>query len=195
MWDGWATYEPSATLLFGSQHHTATDVAAARRETISFAVMRVILNRFAISPGYATMLPRYRALMTSLGLNPDDTSVVGDSPAAIGNRIAQAIIAAGMIDGSNQVANHANQYYASVNLPLIVALGGNPNVVDVRRYQSLALAHYVDQNGNPVPTGFPPFLTAEWGNVAPFAMTSADRTNFVRDGRIWPGLSRSRRPS
>ncbi len=186
MWDGWATYEPSATLLFGSQHHTATDVAAARRETISFAVMRVILNRFAISPGYATMLPRYRALMTSLGLNPDDTSVVGDSPAAIGNRIAQAIIAAGMIDGSNQVANHANQYYASVNLPLIVALGGNPNVVDVRRYQSLALAHYVDQNGNPVPTGFPPFLTAEWGNVAPFAMTSADRTNFVRDGRIWP---------
>ncbi len=186
MWDGWATYEPTATLLFSSQHLQPGDIEAARRETISYAALRLLMNRFATSPGYATMLPQYRALMASQGFDPDNVSVDGDSPAAVGNRIAQAILAAGMLDGSNQVANYANQYYAPVNSPLIVSLGGNPNLVDVRRYQSLALAHFVDQNGNPVPTGFPPFLTAEWGNVIPFAMTSGDRTNYVRDGRTWP---------
>lgn len=185
MWDGWAAYDTNATLLFGTQHLTSTDREAARRESISYAVFRVLINRFATSPGYATMLPRYRALMTTQGFDPDNTVVVGDSPAAVGNRIGQAVIAAGLADGANQIANYANRFYAPINPPLIVALAGNPAAVDVRRYQPLALAYFIDQNGNPVPTGFPPFLTAEWGSVTPFAMLAADRTDFVRDNQVW----------
>ena len=186
MWNGWATYDAQSNPWIFNEHHTAVDIEAARRETISFAAYRMLLNRFATSPGFATMSPQYRSLMAQLGYDTTNTSIVGDSPAAIGNRIAQALITFGLADHSNQINSYANQYYQPINPSLVVNLLGNPTVVDVRRYQPLSLTYFVDQSGQVVPGGFPPFLSAEWGNVTPFAMTSADRTDYVRDNKTWP---------
>jgi len=186
MWDAWAAYDTGdSEQWIANERHVAADPAAARREAISHAAYRVLLNRFAQSPGYATMLPQYQALMASLGFDHTNTSTLGDSPAAVGNRIGMAVVQFGQQDGSNQAGGYANRVYQPVNPPLIVAMPGNPSAIDVRRYQPLALKFFVDQNGHPIPDGFPPFLSAEWGDVIPFALTAADRVDRVRDGKVW----------
>ena len=50
MWDAWAAYD---AVVFNYLHHekaTTVDVAAARREAISYASYRILSARFAISP-------------------------------------------------------------------------------------------------------------------------------------------------
>ncbi|RLS45888.1 MAG: hypothetical protein DWH86_04360 [Planctomycetota bacterium] len=185
MYDAWAVYDDVATPWLVQEHHVAADVAYARQVAISHAAYRVLVNRFSTSPGYAAMAPRYTALMVEYGCDPAFASTVGDSPAAVGNRIGTAVVMFGFGDGSNQLGAYANRIYTPVNEPMIVALPGNAGVFDVRRYQPLALAYFVDQNGQPIPTGFPPFLSAEWGNVTPFAMTSADRVDGTRNDVTW----------
>jgi len=185
MWDAWATYDARATPWISTERHEAKVADAARREAISHAAYRLLRNRFANSPGFATMAPRYDALMLELGCDPSDASVVGDAPAAVGNRIGNALISFGLADGSNQAGDYANLVYQPVNPPLIVAIPGNPWAIDVRRYQPLALQYFVDQNGFPIPGGFPPFLSAEWGRVSPFALGAADRVERFRDGVTW----------
>jgi len=186
MWDAWAAYDTGdSEQWIANERHVAADPAAARREAISHAAYRVLLNRFAQSPGYATMLPQYQTLMASLGCDHTNISTLGDSPAAVGNRIGMAVVQFGQQDGSNQIGGYANRVYQPVNPPLIVAMPGNPSAIDVRRYQPLALEFFVDQNGHPIPGGFPPFLSAEWGDVIPFALTAADRVDRVRDGKVW----------
>jgi hypothetical protein len=186
MWDAWATFDERAQPWLFGERHTATDIASARDVAISHAAYRVMLNRFSSAPGFASVQPRYVALMQSLGCNPADANVFGNSPAAIGNRIAQSVIAFGMADGSNQANDYANLIYTPVNAPLIVAIPGNPWAIDITRYQPLALQVFVDQNGNPIPGGFPPFLSAEWGWVTPFSLTPDERTFHPRGGVQWP---------
>jgi hypothetical protein len=185
MYDAWAAFDQVAQPWLVQERHSAADPAAARNVAISHAAYRVLLDRFSSSPGAAVMLPRYAALMAEYGCDPAFASTVGDSPAAIGNRIGQAVVAFGLADESNQQGGYANRVYQPVNPPLIVALPGNAQAVDVRRYQPLTLTYFVDQNGFPIPGGFPPFLSAEWGKVSPFALTAADRTEFVRNGTSW----------
>ena len=186
MWDAWATFDARAQPWIFTERHGAADPNAAREIAMSHAAYRVMMNRFSGAPGFATVQPRYVALMQSLGCNPADTSVVGNSPSAIGNRIAQAVIAAGLADGSNQAGGYANLRYMPVNPPLIVSIPGNPWAIDVNRYQPLSLQVFVDQNGNIIPGGFPPFLSAEWGWVTPFSLLPSQRTLHPRNGVDWP---------
>jgi hypothetical protein len=120
--------------------------------------------------------------MTLLGYDRDFTSTEGPSPAALGNRIAATILAFGLTDGSNEANGFANQHYVPVNPALIVALPGNPDIVDRNRWQPLAIDFFVDQSGNPVPGGFPPFLSPEWGQVASFALRPDDASVYTRGG-------------
>lgn len=185
MYDAWAAFDGTADPWLVHEHHAVGDPAAARVKAISHAAYRVLVNRFASSPGYAAMAPRYAALMAEFGCDPAFTSTAGDTAAAIGNRIGASVVAFGLSDNSNQQGDYANRFYQPVNPALIVAFPGNPGVVDVRRYQPLALSYFVDQNGFPIPGGFPPFLSAEWGNVTPFSLTAADRVERVRGGVLW----------
>jgi hypothetical protein len=102
MWDSWAAYDPTADTFLIREHAFADDVETARAETISYAAYRVLKERFAISPGAATSLPRFDARMAALGYDKNFTSTVGESPAALGNRIAQAVIQFGLNDNSNE---------------------------------------------------------------------------------------------
>lgn len=183
MWDAWAAYDEEAGQVI---HHEkmapVADIDAARAEAISYAMYRILTWRFAPSPGAAERLPAFDARMAELGYDTDYTSTEGDSPAALGNRIAASVIEFGLNDYSNEQANFANNYYTSINPPLLPEFPGNPDLVDPDRWQPLSLEFFVDQSGNLIPGGSLDFLSPEWGHVSPFALTEDDLTVYSRDG-------------
>lgn len=182
IWDSWAAYDSVADGWLVREKLSAGDIQAAREEAISYATYRLLSWRFAHSPGAATSLPAFTALMQNLGYDIGNEIVEGDSPAALGNRIAAAYIEFGLSDGSNEAGDYTNRHYATINPPLVPPLAGNPDILDPNRYQPLSLTYFVDQSGNVIPGGFPEFLSAEWGQVVPFSLTSADLTIRNRDG-------------
>ncbi|RIL07529.1 MAG: hypothetical protein DCC71_02595 [Proteobacteria bacterium] len=185
MWDAWAAYDAGAAeQVFHAERATAADVAAARAKAISYASYRVLRHRFASSPGAAFSRVSFDERMRLLGYDAGFAATSGgvDPPAELGNRIAATIVAFGGLDGSNEQNGYANQFYQPVNPPLIMALPGNPSVVDRNRWQPLALQFFVDQSGNPIPGGFPPFLSPEWGAVVPFSLRAEDATLHQRGG-------------
>jgi hypothetical protein len=182
MWDAWAAYDGVAETYLHHESAAADDVAGARAETISYACYRILSERFASSPGAVETLPSLDAKMASLGYDATFTSTAGDSPAALGNRIAATVLAFGAADGSNEAGRYENLFYEPVNPPLVPELPGNPDIVDPNRWQPLALTYFVDQGGNVILGGFPDFLGPEWGQVSAFALSSEDLTVYRRDG-------------
>jgi len=184
MWDAWATYDANSDCVLFDESHPTTDPAvdAWRSEALSYASYRIMTARFTNSPGGPTMLPLYDSLMTTLGYSPANTSTVGSAPAAIGNRIAALVLAYGGDDNANEANDYVNQFYFPVNLPMLPDFPGNPNLGDANRWQPLALQYFVGQSGIPIPTGYPEFLSPEWGQVKPFALSQTDLTVQTRDG-------------
>ena len=185
MYDAWAAYDPIADGLFSDEKHTAADVEAARAEAISYAVYRMLQFRFVNSPGALETLQECDDLMDMLGYDKTYAGTIGDDPASFGNRLASEIIAFGMSDGSNELNGFENEVYEPVNEALLPEFPGNPTIVFPNRWQPLALEFFIDQSGNPVPTGYPDFLSPEWGEVVPFSMTEADVVEYERDGSTW----------
>ncbi len=184
MWDAWATYDPVAQpVLFQEDHpSTSPNVYRWRSEAISHASYGILKQRFRNSPGAAVMLPRYDSLMDALGYDRTNTSIAGNTPAEVGNRIARAVLDFGDTDNSNEANDYANQFYTPVNPPLLPELPGNPTLVDPDRWQELSLEFFVDQAGNPVPFGYPEFLSPEWGVVSNWSLSNYDCTIRERDG-------------
>ncbi|MEZ6244079.1 MAG: vanadium-dependent haloperoxidase [Phycisphaerales bacterium] len=185
MWDAWAAYATSPDQVFHHERQTAVDVQAAREEAISYAVYRIMKHRFANSPGAIAILADIDALMGELGYDINVTTLDGDTPAALGNRIADTIITFGMTDGSNEQNNYANQHYQPINDALIMDLPGNPEMVDCNRWQPLAINFFVDQSGNPIPFGYPAAISPEWGALPTFSLRPEDANVYERDGFNW----------
>jgi hypothetical protein len=173
MYDAWAVYSDSATTYLADQdtHGFACPMAAvdtdvdrqrAREEAISYAAYRIIRHRFAASPGAGTTLPDVDALMASLGYDAQDTStdVASGSAAAVGNRIAECYIAYGLQDGSNEGNGYGNEHYQPVNPSIEPPKPGNPDIVDLDRWQPIALVQFTDQGGT-VFNSNPPALSPE----------------------------------
>ena len=184
MWDAWAVWESGPTpWRTDDVVYTNGDVEAARRECISHAAFGILNFRFSQSPGYSIQQPRYVALMEKLGYDPEFTSSTGNTPAAIGNRIAGEYMFAGILDGSNEADDYANLFYEPLNDPLVPLLPGTQGgVIDANRWQPLALDFFVDQAGNVILGGYPEFLGAEWGRVEAFALSLDDCTINNRSG-------------
>ena len=182
MYDAWAAYDETAGTWLHHERAAAADVEAARAEAISFAAYRMLRWRFADSPGSVVSLPAFDDRMDALGYDSLDRGTEGDSPAALGNRIAETYIEFGLTDGANEENDYANLHYTPINPSLIPSLPGNPNIIDRNRWQPLALQFFVDQAGNVIPGGSPPFQSPEWGIVKPFALSEEDLTIYNRDG-------------
>ena len=184
MWDAWATYDQTAECVLFDESHPTTDPAvdAWRSEALSYASYRILTARFAASPGGPVMLPQFDTLLGALGYSPANTTTAGNTPAAIGNRIAANVLAFGAADNSNEAGDYANQYYNPVNLALLPDFPGNPNLGDANRWQPLSLQWFIGQSGIPEPLGYPEFLSPEWGQVTPFALSQTDLTVHHRDG-------------
>jgi hypothetical protein len=172
MYDAWAVYDPTAHGYLTTAKITGltpSEVAAARREAISYAAYRVLSNRYALSANAAQSQQAFDALMADLGFDPGVTTSDGDAAVAVGNRIGAAVIAFGDTDGSNQAGRYQDPTYTSVNAPLPVAIPGTV-MVDPNRWQPLALDVFFTQNGIPQPQSVQPFLGARWNGVTPFAL-------------------------
>lgn len=176
MWDAWATYNPFAPNYLFTEKRIAANKELARDETLSFAAYRLLRYRFANSPGMSQSYIEFDLRMDELGYNKTNTSTTGNSPAAVGNRIAAAVIAFGQTDGSNEQANYATlpAQFPTVNEVMIVAFPGTI-MNDPNRWQPLAVEFYIGQFGNPIAI-FSPKQTPFWGNVVPFGLTDLDRT-------------------
>ncbi len=197
-YDTWAVYDQTAgTFLLGKTVHGFTsdfngiaapgDITAAREEAMSYAVFRLLSHRFAGSPGSDVSLPAFAALFTELGYDAGFTSVdySGGSPAALGNYVAQTLIDFGNQDTANEQNDYANLFYQPVNSPLVTNFSGNPDLTDPNRWQPLTLDIFIDQANNEIPFNTPPFLSPEWGSVAPFALKQEDLTVYQRDGNAY----------
>ena len=169
MWDAWAAYDPSASGMFVTEKVTSSNVAADRDEAISYAAYRVLSSRYIKSVGGDESLSEFADVMDSLCYPPDVTTTDGNSPAALGNRIAETIIARGMTDGSNQGAGYNAPNYKPVNGALVVKDTGT-TMNDPNRWQPLQLEHMISQNGIPVENGVQQAIGPHWGHVTGFAL-------------------------
>lgn len=194
MYDAWAAYDPqSEQYLLGNTIGGFTcpfdgapvpeNVVAAQEMAMSFAVYRLLIHRFENSPGVFETMISLNNYMQSRGYMINNTSVdyINGGPAELGNYIAQQYIAFGLQDGSNEANGYANQYYQSVNTQILPEEPGVAGLVDPNRWQTIELTGQLDQVGNPVMAP-PPHLSAEWGNVVPFALGEDLLTLNNRDG-------------
>ena len=195
MYDAWAAYSDSvSTYLLGKQldgfacdlnsFPTPGNITAAREEAISHAVYRLILHRFENSPGADFIAAAAGDLMSRLGFDRNDASLAytSGSPSALGNYLADCYIRFGFQDGSNEQNDYANTSYEPVNPAIAPRDPGNPDIVDLDRWQPISLTVFIDQAGNEIDDNEPDFLGPEWGSVRAFALEAADRAEYQRDG-------------
>ena len=181
MWDAWAAYDAQADGYLVDEQAEADDVAAARDAAISYAAYRILLHRYSLAAGLEQTFGELAATLEERCYRVDYVETEGDSPAALGNRIAAAYIAAGRTDGSLEQQRYADPDYAPANAPLVVAKGA-PEMRDPSRCQPLALDQLVAQNGVPIPGKVQRFIGSRWGHVRAFALPPG------RDGvRVDPG--------
>ncbi len=201
MYDAWAAYDPVAVGYVYRGKHTAADLAAARREAISYAAWRLLRERHVYSRTAATTLEADDALMTSLGYDLQNDSRDTSTAAGVGNSIYDAVSEWFIDDGANQTGGTpypdadppiaypdfpvAEGGYAYINPPLATLLpgidDGNGNtVVDINRWQRLQIVNAVDQNGFPQGP-VQPYLGAQWLRVRPFVLTRDNPTDLWFD--------------
>jgi hypothetical protein len=169
MWDAWAAYDHTADGYFVTEKDSATDVEVARETAISYAAYRVLLWRYSYGANMRVTFDELSRVMRSLCYRIDFTSAKGHSPAALGNRIAAAVIRSGRRDGSLERVHYADESYVPVNAPLVVAEPGT-GMHDPTFWQPLALDSNVAQNGLAVPGKVQTFIGAQWGHVRGFAL-------------------------
>ncbi len=169
MWDAWAAYDPTAHGYFVTEKQQADDVQAAREAAISFAAYRVLLWRYSKAAGLQETFDELTRTMESLCYRNDYIDTEGNSPAALGNRIAAAVIEYGKSDGSLEQQRYIDTDYKPSNPPLVVSESG-ATMTDPNLWQPLALAQFVAQNGLPIPGNVQRFVGPHWGQVRTFAL-------------------------
>ncbi len=196
MYDAWSVFNDEATgFLYGNEvagfscpateFDIPVDVLPEQERAISYAAYRIIKHRFRYSPGVGFIYAHVDELMEELGFDPDieQTEHADGNAAALGNAIADCYIEFGLQDGANEQGFYENQYYQPVNPPLVLdsEIPGNPDIVDLNRWQPLVIEGFIDQAGNRTEDA-PEFLSPEWGQVVPFSLSANDKTIFQRDG-------------
>jgi hypothetical protein len=173
MWDAWAAYDPSAVGYFVTETHDADDVPSSREAAISYAAYRLLLHRYSIATGLEATFSELSETMERLCYRIDYVDAEGDSPAALGNRIAATIIEATRDDGSLEQARYVDDGYRPVNDPMVVSEAGT-TMRDPNRWQPLALDRQITQNGVLVAEGVQAYVGPNWGYVEGFAIPQSD---------------------
>jgi hypothetical protein len=195
MYDAWAAYDTNAVGFIYRGKHTAPDVAAARREAISYAMYRMMLERHAYSRTATNQAERNPVFMTLLGYDTNNVSRDTNTPAGVGNSIFDAVSAWFINDGSRQTAGTpfptANPPVAYPDYPVgnprrYAFLNGmmnpfahgttdgtNNTLVDVNVWQRLIVANAIDQNGFPQ-NPLQGYAGAPWLWVRTFSLSRTD---------------------
>jgi hypothetical protein len=198
VYDAWAVYDDDARpYLLGSTvggfgcpfspPRELTRSAESREVSISYAAYRLLRHRFANSVGRDESFAIFDELMARYGYDTDNVAadyMQDQSPAVIGNYIADCVIRFGLNDGSNETQGYRSLYYQPTNPPLDpLDPASVAAIVDADRWQKLDLPFFVTKTGDSIPP--PDFETPEWGKVTPFALTAADRKTHQRDGTTY----------
>jgi hypothetical protein len=147
---------------------------AAPEAAISYAAYRVLLWQASFDSNLSATFALLTREMRALCYSPDFTTRVGRSPAALGNRIAAAAIAAGRHDGSNEALHYADPTFTSRNQPLILPVPGS-TVEDATFWQPLALGTIQPHSLTAAPADVQHFVGARWGHVTSFALAHSRR--------------------
>ena len=168
MWDAWAAYDSRAVGYLHREGVESADPTAARREAISYAAYRVLDSRYARSVSGPMTQTLLKLRMEELGYPVSVTTTAGNTPVALGNRVAETVIAWGLQDGSREHINYTDFSYTPVNLPLVLAESGT-TLTDPNRWQPLQFEQTFAQNGLPNER-VQAFVGSHWGGVRPFAL-------------------------
>jgi hypothetical protein len=183
LWDSFWPYELEAwTMASPVFHREDVDPGSlggsredSQREAMSHAAFTVLMKRYQDSPGADRSLFGFRWLMEQYGFDPDFTGIDGDSPAAVGNRIGNAILEGNYEDGSNELNGYEDTSgYREANEPLFIDLSGT-QVNDINRWQPIAFEFAISQNGIPLGSLVQTFLGVNWREVETFAL---EKTRF-----------------
>ena len=151
-------------------------------ELISYASNNFLKERFKNSPFFMSSFEIMDSLMITMDFdyNDFDDNYSDSKLSSVGNYISNQYLLYGKNDNSNEDNNYENLHYSPVNPPLNLSSSGNPNIIDPNRWQSLEIDGFIDQSGNPI-QGIPKFISPEWGNVKPFALSNDNLIIKVRD--------------
>ncbi|OUR99370.1 hypothetical protein A9Q86_12420 [Flavobacteriales bacterium 33_180_T64] len=196
MYDIWAIYDDEAKpYLIGNTVNNFTtelqdfipaeSLEESQKKAISYAMYRLLTYRFQNSPNAETSQELFDLVMAQLGYETESvTSTLYEfgNAAALGNFIAETIINYGNGDGSRELDAFSNAYYTPVNTSLGPSVPTTILMEDPNRWQSLSLDTFIDQGGNLIEGTTIDFLSPEWGNVFPFAMSSDLSDIYQRNG-------------
>jgi hypothetical protein len=171
IWDAYATYDAAAVGYLAHEKLSATDLAAAREEAISYAAYRVLSHRYAKAIGGGVSQACFDAFMQKLGYDPSDDGDHGSTPRALGNRIGHAVIEAFAEDGANEANNYADTDDFEPDSPNLIVDRPGSHAVDPTLWQRLVLAKAETQNGIPTNAGAQAYIGGHWGKVKPFALS------------------------
>jgi hypothetical protein len=178
IYDAWAAYDTRAAgTRFGNslRRPPNEDSFANKSEAISFAAYRAAAELF---PGDKASV--FDRLMAQLGYDVNDMTTDTRTASGIGNVACAAVLAFRHSDGSNQLGTLGNagaptgvpyaDYtgYVPANKASTVPVNDISSITDPNRWQPLTYF-----NGTKMVT--PAFVGAQWYEVSPFALTSADQ--------------------
>ncbi len=191
MYDAWAAYDTNGAVGYIYRgKYSATNIALARREAISYAAYRMLKERHFYSKTFSNTLVLDNLQMAALGYDTNNVSRDTSTPAGVGNSIYDAVSAWFINDGARQTnGTQAAPYpdypvgqggYVYTNGYLAVALPGitdgtNNTLVDINHWQRLQIGNPIDQNGFPQGP-IQKYLGAQWLGVRPFALARTDAT-------------------
>jgi len=198
LYDIWQLYQPNGTVA-GNQYLINQTVhnficpidlnlinlnLQDLEEAMSYAAAKLLKHRFGSSPASVVTINNIKGAFVHYDYDYGyaGMDVTTGNPADIGNYIAQCYIDFGLQDNSNEINGYSNQYYTASNSSLVTNQPGNPNLNDPNIWQPLTLDVYIDQSGNEIPINTPEFLSPEWGNVDPFALTSNELNSYSKNG-------------
>jgi len=195
MYDIWSLFDDEASPYFLGNVHDGfefqfdgfditDDKEAKIHEAISFAMFRLLEHRFKTSPEGSAAYASLVSQMIGYGYEYEfvGTDYSQGDAAGLGNYVASLMIKYGRQDGSREQSGYNNAYYEPLNDPMVMLNSGNPNLEHPNNWQQLTLDVFIDQSGNEVPFNTPDFLSPEWGNVTPFALSENDKTVFTKNG-------------
>jgi hypothetical protein len=131
---------------------------------ISYAAYRSMLHYFFSD---STLL---RKKMTELGLDPDDRSDDPSTPVGIGNLAARKVIAARLLDGSNQDGTMVNSNGISYgDYTAYAPVNTADRISDISKWQP---KYFSDGKGGKFA---PSCLTPHWWKVIPMALDSSNQ--------------------
>ena len=160
IYDAWTPYDANAvptqpTGISKRSFATSSDIT----NSISYAAYQALMDLF---PTQATL---FNSLMTSLGYDPGNSSTDTSTPTGIGNAAARAVISYRHTDGSNQLGN-LNQGASYSDYTGYTPVNTPTSINDPNRWQPL----HIQSTGVTQK-----YLTPQWGQVTPFALTSASQ--------------------